>query len=477
MNITILLILLGAGALATYGAGNKWAPKVALGFSILTFICALTFVNQHNSSDFIVKWFSNPNVSFAIKSDGLALTLVLLTTALVPIILLTSLNKEIKNAKSFYALVLFMAGAMVGTFLAADGFLYYIFWELALLPIFMIGLFWGDNSTGERKKTMMRFFVFTFAGSLFMLGSFIYLYQKVGSFYIADLYKSNLNSTEQFWVFLGFFIAYAIKIPILPFHSWQAKTYQFAPTVGTMLLSGAMLKMGLYSVIRWQMPIAPLAAKEYGHVFIWLSLAGVVYGSLVALKQDNLKKLMAYSSLAHVGLIAAACYSGSQDAITGAVYQMVGHGFVIVGLFYCVDIIHSRYKTIQISDLGGIRTLAPKFTSLFLLVLVASIGLPGTFNFIGEFTMLYGLGAQNISYAVVGGTSIILGAYYMLKMFQNTMLGTTQQKPFDDVSWSEGFTLILIIGVLFYFGMYPKPLHDLIAPSIAQLNVYINPIK
>ena len=192
-----------------------------------------------------------------------------------------------------------MAFAMVGTFLAADGLLYYIFWELALIPIYFIALIWGNGDAEERKKAVVKFFIYTLAGSLFMLVAFVYLYQKAGSFLIEDLYKLNLSAKEQLWIFLAFFLAYAIKIPLIPFHTWQANVYQKAPTVGTMLLSGIMLKMGLYSVIRWQLPIAPLAAKEYMFVFIAIGIAGVIYGSIVALRQKDLKKLLAYS-LAHV---------------------------------------------------------------------------------------------------------------------------------------------------------------------------------
>ena len=477
MDVTYLLILLLFGAIATFLSGDKWASKVALLSSVTAFAGALCLLSRYNLGqeiNYLHLWISKPNIYFALQADGLALAMILLTTALAPIIIFSSFGNDYKNAKSFYALLLFMTFAMTGTFLAADGFLYYIFWELSLIPIYFIALIWGNGDAEERKKAVVKFFIYTLAGSLFMLVAFVYLYQKTNSFLIGDLTQAQLNSTEQFWIFLAFFLAYAIKIPLIPFHTWQANVYQKAPTVGTMLLSGIMLKMGLYSVIRWQLPIAPLAAKEYQFVFIGLGIAGVIYGSIVALRQNNLKKLLAYSSLAHVGLIAAGTYTLSLDGLRGAVLQMIAHGFVIVGLFFAAEIIFRRFETQTISEMGGIRTQSPKFTSFFLLLVLASVALPSTFNFIGEFTVLYSLSQINIAFAILGGTTIILGAYYMLKMFQNVMLGETNSKIFNDITWNEGIAMSIIIAVLFFFGMYPKPILDLITPSLQVILNQIN---
>jgi NADH-quinone oxidoreductase subunit M len=370
-----------------------------------------------------------------------------------------------------------MSFAMGGTFLASDGLLYYVFWELALIPIYFIALIWGNGDLEERKKAVVKFFIYTLAGSLFMLVAFIYLYQQAGSFLLEDLYKLELSQTEQLWIFLAFFLAYAIKIPLIPFHTWQANVYQKAPTVGTMLLSGIMLKMGLYSVIRWQLPLTSLAAAEFKYIFIGLGIVGVIYGSIVALRQNDLKKLLAYSSLAHVGLIAAGTYTLTLDGLRGAVLQMIAHGFVVVGLFYAAEIIYRRYETRTISEMGGIRSQAPRLAGLFLLLVLASIALPTTFNFVGEFTVLYSLYQVNIVFAVLGGTTIILGAYYMLKMYQHAMLGETNAKIFTDITVNEGITMVAIIGVLFFFGMYPKPITDLITPSLEQILSQINRIN
>ena len=479
MNVSLILLLLLIGALVTYLAGDKLASKVALLFGLGTFGASIVLLNQYNAGEnisLIANWINQPKVVFALKADGLSLAMLLLTTALTPIIIYSSFGNDLKNAKSFYALVLFMAFAMVGTFLASDGLLYYIFWELALLPIYFIALVWGNGDAEERKKAVVKFFIYTLAGSLFMLVAFVYMYQQAGSFLLEDLYKLNLTASEQKWIFLAFFGAYAIKIPLIPFHTWQANVYQKAPTVGTMLLSGIMLKMGLYSVLRWQLPLSRIAAKEYMPIFIAIGIAGVVYGSIVALRQKDLKKLLAYSSLAHVGLIAAGAYTLTIDGFRGAVLQMIAHGFVVVGLFFAAEIIYRRYETRAISEMGGIRALAPKFTSLFLILVLASVALPTTFNFVGEFTVLYSLSQINIWFAILGGTTIIFGAYYMLKMFQYVMLGETNTKMFYPLSLSETITLLSIVAVLFFFGLYPKPITDLITPSLEEILTQINKI-
>ena len=479
MNVSLILLLLLIGSLVTYLAGDKLASKVALLFGLGTFGASIVLLNQYNAGEnisLIANWINQPKVVFALKADGLSLAMLLLTTALTPIIIYSSFGNDLKNAKSFYALVLFMAFAMVGTFLASDGLLYYIFWELALLPIYFIALVWGNGDAEERKKAVVKFFIYTLAGSLFMLVAFVYMYQQAGSFLLEDLYKLNLTASEQKWIFLAFFGAYAIKIPLIPFHTWQANVYQKAPTVGTMLLSGIMLKMGLYSVLRWQLPLSRIAAKEYMPIFIAIGIAGVVYGSIVALRQKDLKKLLAYSSLAHVGLIAAGAYTLTIDGFRGAVLQMIAHGFVVVGLFFAAEIIYRRYETRAISEMGGIRALAPKFTSLFLILVLASVALPTTFNFVGEFTVLYSLSQINIWFAILGGTTIIFGAYYMLKMFQYVMLGETNTKMFYPLSLSETITLLSIVAVLFFFGLYPKPITDLITPSLEEILTQINKI-
>jgi NADH-quinone oxidoreductase subunit M len=472
MDVSLLLIILLFGSLATYIAGDKLASKVALFFSLLAFAAGIYIVSSYvQGADVSTMhlWITIPRVYLDFRVDSLSLTMMMLTVALTPIIILTSFGNLFERSRAFYALVLFMAFAMAGTFLATDGLVYYIFWELALIPIYFIALKWGSGDADSRRKDVVKFFIYTFAGSLFMLIAFVYLYHKTGSFLSNVLYKAILTPKEQTFIYFAFFLAYAIKIPIIPFHTWQANVYQKAPAAGTMLLSGIMLKMALYSIVRWQLPLAPYAAKEYMYIVVGLCIAGVIYGSILALKQTDLKKLLAYSSLAHVGLVAAGAYTLTLDGIRGAFLQMLAHGVVVVGLFYAAEIIQRRFNTVTISEMGGIRSQAPKFTSMFMIVMLASVALPSTFNFIGEFELLYSLAQTNIWLAVIGGTTVILGAFYMLRMFQHVMLGEQNAKVFTDVTFGEGFIFITLIAILLFFGLYPKPIADFITPDVTAI--------
>lgn len=471
MDSSIVLIVLLVGALVTYLSGNKFASKIALVSSIAAFGATILALNAYLAGDNLdvnLPWITQLNINFALHVDGLSLVMLLLTTGLLPLIILSGFITKFENSKSIYALMLFMGFAMAGTFLASDGFLYYIFWEIALIPIYFIALNWGNGDLEERKKAILKFFIYTFAGSLFMLLAFIYLYTKGGSFDINKLYALPLTHVEKTYIFFAFFLAYAIKIPLIPFHTWQANTYSKAPAVGTMLLSGIMLKMGLYSVLRWQLPLSDSAAKEYMPIIVALSIAGIIYGAIVTLKQKDIKKFLAYSSLSHVGLIAAGLYSLTIEGFQGAVLQMLSHGIVIVGLFYVVELIYSRYNTYQIKEMGGIRIQDTYFASLFMIIMLASVALPTTFNFIGEFNLLYSLFKVNIWYAVIAGTTIILGAFYMLRMFQKVMLGS-ETKTFHKISTQESIVLVIVVGLTIFFGLFPQPIIDLITPSLQSI--------
>jgi NADH-quinone oxidoreductase subunit M len=471
MDSSIVLIVLLVGALATYFSGNKFAPKIALISSIAAFGVTLLNLNAYQAGenlDVNMPWISQLNINFSLHVDGLSLAMLLLTTGLLPLIILSGFITKFENSRSIYALMLFMGFAMAGTFLASDGILYYIFWEIALIPIYFIALNWGNGDLEERKKAILKFFIYTFAGSLFMLLAFIYLYTKGSSFDINKLYALQLTTSEKTYIFVAFFLAYAIKIPIVPFHTWQANTYSKAPAVGTMLLSGIMLKMGLYSVLRWQLPLTDEVAKAHVPYIVTLSIIGIIYGAIVTLKQKDIKKFLAYSSLSHVGLIAAGLYSLTFEGFQGAVLQMLSHGIVIVGLFYVVELIYSRYNTYEIKEMGGIRIQDTYFASLFMIIMLASVALPTTFNFIGEFNLLYSLFKVNIWYAVVAGTTIILGAFYMLRMFQKVMLGS-ETKSFQRITKQESIVLVIIVGLTIFFGLFPQPIIDLITPSLQSI--------
>lgn len=476
MNIAIILIILLAGTIITFLSGDKLASKVALLFGIITAVCSILLTIEYHSTgiDYSIQWLNQPHLTFSLKADGLSLLMLLLNSILLPLIILTSISHKVRHEKVFYSLLLFMSFAMSGVFLSSDALLYYIFWEASLLPIYFLIVIWGSGEKQERIKATMTFFIYTFAGSLFMLASIVYMYSKVGSFELNAFYNAQLTETEQIWVFLGFFLAYVIKIPIFPFHTWQANVYQKAPLVGTLMLGALMSKMGLYSVIRWQLPTTPYAIHYFQNCALILAIAGVIYGSIIALRQDNLKRLFAYASLAHVGLIAAGIYSLSLDGLLGSVFLIVAHGFSLIGLFLSAEVINRRRNTIEISELGGIKSQAPMFTIAFLLMILASISIPLSFNFVGEFSILFGLYQVNIWYALLGGTSMFLGAFFMLRMYQYTMLGETKKETFRDLTFNEGFIFVLLIIVLLFFGVYSKPITDLVQPSLENILVYVN---
>jgi NADH-quinone oxidoreductase subunit M len=471
--MTLLLLLLPlVAALAVLLVGNKKASRVALLFTVVEFgltIYAYTIFKQQGPDTFVFfhDWISSPKISVNLGMDGLSLVMIGLTNFLLPLIVLSGFNREFSNAKTYFSLMLLMQFALLGVFMAYDGLLYYIFWELALLPIYFIALGWGGKN---RVPVTLKFFIYTLAGSLFMLFGFImlYYYNPNASFNITDLYNNPICSCNQGWLFWMFFLAFAIKIPIVPFHTWQADTYSESPTQGTMLLSGIMLKMGTYSLIRWLLPILPAGIAEWGPLAITLCVIGIVYASIIAIMQNDLKKLFAYSSVAHVGLIAAGIFALNIEGLQGSVLQMIAHGVNVVGLFFCADIIINRTQTANINNLGGIRNIAPRFNTLFMIVVIASVALPLTNGFIGEFLLIYGIFKYNTWLAVFAGLTIILGAVYMLRMFQNSMLGNTNENTqhFADLNWSETLVLGIIAITIVVMGVYPKPIFELVQPSL-----------
>ena len=479
--ITLLLLFLPlVAAVLVYVAGDKLASKVALSFAVVELAIsgyALSkFISEGSDAFYINEpWLSVPKVSFHLGIDGLSMLLILLTNFLLPLIILSAFNRSIQNAKSYFSLMLVMQFALLGVFMALDGLLYYIFWEIALIPIYFIALLWGGRN---RIPITLKFFIYTLAGSLLMLFGFImlYWYNPGHSFDISELYNNTVSAQNQSWLFWMFFIAFAIKIPIVPFHTWQADTYRESPTQGTMLLSGIMLKMGIYSLIRWLLPILPLGVAQWGPLAITLCVAGIVYASVIAIRQKNIKDLLAYSSVAHVGLISAGVFALNLYGFQGSVVQMLAHGINVVGLFFCADIISNRTGTLTIDELGGIRNLAPKFATMFMIIVLGSIGLPLTNGFIGEFLLLYSVYDYNIWLAVFAGLTIILGAVYMLRMYKKVMLGNESVaiQSFPDLKWNESLVLGMIALVIIALGVYPKPIMDLAEPALQLiLNRYI----
>jgi NADH-quinone oxidoreductase subunit M len=408
---------------------------------------------------------------FAVNMDGISFLLVMLTVVLMPLIITASASGYYKS--SFYTLVFVMQSALIGVFTAMDGFLFYIFWELALIPIYFICLLWGGENRG---KITFKFFVYTLAGSLIMLAGLLYVYLTTPgdhSFAINALYEAgqNLTQTEQGWIFWAMFIAFAIKMPVFPFHTWQPDTYTTAPTAGTMLLSGIMLKMGTYGLIRWLMPLVPQGWNSWAFTAMILSIVGIVYASCIAIVQKDYKRLIAYSSIAHVGLIAAGIFSMNTEGVTGSLMQMVAHGINVVGLFLIAEILMERTKTRNIASLGGIRSEAPQFALFFLIIMLGSVALPLTNGFVGEFLLINGIYQYNVWMAVFAGLTVILGAVYMLRSYQTMMLGETNSltKGFTDLDTNEQSVLLMVAVLVIVMGVYPKPLMDIVAPAVQQL--------
>lgn len=481
MELLILIFLPLVGAIATALFAKQNTAKVAaLIFSIFSLAVALGLLFKFipdASTQFETNftWIQQLGINFHVGLDGISLVTVLLTNVLTPIIILASFKNEYKNANAFYALILFMQSGLLLVFTALDAFLFYIGWEAALIPIYFICATWGGK---DRIKVNMKFFVYTIAGSLFMLLGIIYLYLQnpANNFEIAEFYKLQLDATQQGWIFWAFFIAFAIKMPIFPFHTWQPDTYTTAPTPGTMLLSGIMLKMGIYGVIRWLLPVVPHGVQDWTGVVMALAVIGIVYAAIIAFKQKDAKRLVAYSSISHVGLIAAGIFTISQQGLQGSMIQMLSHGINVVGLFFVLDIIKSRLETNKIDELGGLAKVAPQLAITFLIILLGTVALPGTNGFIGEFLLLMSVYNYSAWLGAVAGLTIIFGAVYMLRSYQKIMLGETNAltASFKDIAGTEKIVLYTICALIIIIGVYPKPLMQLSEASVQHLLEQIN---
>ena len=426
-----------------------------------------------------IPWVTSLGLHFAVGIDGIGIVLVLLTTVLVPLIILSSFTSSYTNAPTFYGLILIMQMALIGVFTSLDGLLFYLFWEIALIPIYFICLIWGGE---DRGRITLKFFIYTLAGSLLMLVGLVYLYYQTPAphtFNINALYQAGRSLPEeaQGLIFWAMFIAFAIKMPVFPFHTWQPDTYTVAPVQGTMLLSGIMLKMGIYGLIRWLIPVVPAGVHTWGSTAIVLSIIGIIYASCIAIIQKDFKRLIAYSSIAHVGLISAGALTLSTIGIQGAMIQMFSHGIVVFALFYIIEVIFERTRSRRIDDLGGIRNAAPTLTTTFMIVMLGSVALPMTSGFIGEFLLINSLFQYQALMGAVSGLTIILGAVYMLRTFQRSMSGEANSTivGFADLTNHEKLVLYPVVILILLLGIYPMPLLNLSEASVESLlNIYSN---
>ncbi|TGE07583.1 complex I subunit 4 family protein [Hymenobacter fodinae] len=468
--LTVLLLLwpVAAALLLHFfkgGAARVAAFGAALVELVLAAYAALTFnVNHTGQFSYNHEWIASAGINFHVGMDGLSLLLVLLTTFLVPIILLAAYRRNIENESVFYALVLFMETGLVGVFTAQDAFLFYFMWEVALIPIYFLAGVWGG---ANRAKVTFKFFLYTIVGSLFMLAAFVYLYFQTGpaasglaahNSDIASFYNLNLSVQEQSWLFWLIFAAFAVKMPIFPFHTWQPDTYTESPAPATMLLSGIMLKMGIYGCMRWLLPVVPSGVSQWQNLVLILAIIGIIYGAIIAIRQQDVKRLIAYSSLSHVGLMAAGVFSLTQIGLQGASIQMLAHGVNVVGMFFIADAIERRTGTRTIADLGGLTRQAPVLTVCFLVLLLGTVALPLTNGFVGEFLLLAGVYEYNAWMGAVAGVTIILAAVYLLRMFQRVMLGPDSSftATFTDLTGAELAVLVPLIVLVFWIGLFPN---------------------
>ncbi|MEI7896853.1 MAG: NADH-quinone oxidoreductase subunit M [bacterium] len=458
---------------------EKAIRQFALAGSVVEFGVAVAAFIQYKTSChcnllFTADWLSGMGVSLKFGMDGISLMMVMLMTFLAPVIILSSFSHSYARPSAFYSLILLMEMALVGVFVSFDGLIFYIFWELALIPAYFICAVWGGN---DRIRITFKFFLYTFAGSLLMLVALVYLYYKTPlphSFDFQWLYAVTLTPAEQTWIFLAFLIAFAIKIPVFPLHTWQPDTYTTAPAAGSMLLAGIMLKMGIYGMIRWMIPICHNTVQQFAPFVIIFAVTGIVYASVIAIRQGDLKRLVAYSSIAHVGLIAAGVFALTAHAMEGAVIQMVSHGINIVGLFIAIDIIEKRTGTRNIADLGGIAIKAPRLAIVFMIILLGSVALPLTNGFVGEFLLLLGLFEYSWLFASIAGLTIIFSAVYMLWMYQRTFLGKTNEitEHITDLSWAEMTVFIPLVLMIFWIGLFPGLFLDTALPDVLQILNY-----
>jgi len=445
--------------------------------AVLSLFIYFRFVPDATGMQFSINktWIGSLGISYHLGIDGISLFLVLLTTFLTPLAILSSWSAITDKVKGYYISMLFLETGMIGVFVSLDLFLFYVFWELMLIPMyFLIGI-WGGP---RRIYATVKFVLFTMTGSLLMLVAILVLYfmnhafSGTYTFNLMEINKLPIPLGAQFWLFFAFALAFAIKVPMFPFHTWLPDAHVEAPTAGSVILAGVLLKMGTYGFLRFCLPLFPNAFIDYTWLFSVLAIIGIVYGAIVSIRQVDIKSLVAFSSVSHLGFVMLGLFALNIQGVEGGIIQMINHGISTGALFLIVGMIYERRHTRLIEDFGGVSKKMPVFAAFFMIVVLSSIGLPGTNGFVGEFTILLGTFKSNVAYAVIGALGIILAAVYMLWMYQRTMFGEItrpENEKLTDLNLREKAVLIPLIVAIFWIGIYPTQFFTRIEPTVKSL--------
>ncbi|MCG5077911.1 NADH-quinone oxidoreductase subunit M [Paraburkholderia tagetis] len=474
MPIVFGIIVLVVGSFRSSSA-DRW---IALIGSVLSFLVTLPLVSGFDTTTAALQfeeksvWIERFNIAYHLGVDGISLWLVVLTALITVIVVIAGWQVIQKNVAQYYAAFLILSGLMVGVFCAADGLLFYVFFEATLIPMYIIIGVWGGPN---RVYAAFKFFLYTLAGSLLMLIALLYLYRVTGTFDLATWQDAKLAMTPQILLFIAFFFAFAVKVPMWPVHTWLPDAHVEAPTGGSVVLAAIMLKLGAYGFLRFSLPVTPDASHYLAPVIITLSLIAVIYIGLVAIVQSDMKKLVAYSSIAHMGFVTLGFFMfgpSSQLAVEGAIVQMISHGFVSGAMFLCIGVLYDRMHTRDIADYGGVVNTMPKFAALAMLFAMANCGLPGTSGFVGEFMVILAAVKFNFWIAFGAAFTLILGAAYTLWLYKRVYFGAVANdhvRELKDISCREYFILGVLALLTLFMGVYPKPFTDVMHVSVENL--------
>src|SRR5688572_14890499 len=476
LSVLVWLPILGGIAVMALGEGRaRFGKQLALGTSIVTFVLSLglwtgfDFDSAAMQFGESVSWIERFDAFYALGVDGISMPLVLLTTFLTPFVVVAGWEVIETRSTQYFAAFLILEGLMIGTFAATDALLFYVFWEAMLVPMFIIIGVWGG---ARRVYATVKFFLYTFLGSVFMLVALIYMYLQAGDYAIASFHDLRLGMNEQILIFLAFLLAFAVKVPMFPVHTWLPDAHVEAPTGGSVILAAILLKMGGYGFIRFSLAVTPDASRELAWLMIALSLIAVVYIGFVALVQTDMKKLIAYSSISHMGFVTLGFFVFNAYGVEGGLVQMISHGFVSAALFLCVGVLYDRMHTRMIADYGGVVNSMPKFAALMMLFAMANAGLPATSGFVGEFMVIMGAMQANFWLALVAATTLIWGAAYTLWMYKRVIFGAVANErvaALQDLNRRELLVLGLLAAAVLFMGVYPLPFTEVMHASVNEL--------